>query len=105
MPPSVSRIQQFALSTASWTPVIAPINCSYYIIVGNQDGTAMLRCSDPNDPNSSYTMPAGGWYSLLATGPVYPNDPGNTCRYKAGTVMTYLKALTGAGPAIVEFIL
>ncbi len=92
-----SQIAQFPLSTTQWTPIIAPIDCNYYLIIGNQDGSAMLRCSDDTDASTVYTMQTGGWFSFLS--PVFSRN----YRFKTGDVVTYVKATSGTGPAIVEF--
>jgi hypothetical protein len=96
-----SWIRQFTLATDSWTPIITPMAANYFLIIGNQDGSAMERCSDTDDALTSYEIPAGGWFSLLA--PVNPGTSNSRARYAAGEVVTYLKAKTGTGPAIVEF--
>jgi hypothetical protein len=59
-----SQIVQFQLHTDSWTPIIAPMPCAYFLINGNSDGSAMLRCTNTDDPASCYTMPPGGWFSF-----------------------------------------
>lgn len=94
-----SAIRKFALITTAYTPIIAPICCNYYLIIGNQDGSAMLRSSDGTDANS-YEMPAGGWYSMMAP----PMILAFQCRFQQGNIVTWLKAVAGVGPAIVEFV-
>jgi hypothetical protein len=100
-----TAIRQFAISTSEWTPIVTPIDCSYFILIGNQDGSAMQRCSDPNDITTSYTMQAGGWYALNASGVGVTGWNGKPARFPAGATVTYIKALSGVGPVIVEFIL
>ena len=83
-----------------WVPIVAPIGCNYYAIIGNFDGSAMMRCSDPNDANTEYEIPAGGGFALF----VPPHPPNLSIpRYSPGSVVTYLMALSGVGPVICEF--
>lgn len=91
---NVSRIKQFPLTTTDWAPIVAPQDCNYYLIIGNQDGTVLLRCSDPADPTSAYTI--RDYFALVV-------PPVSSPRFKAGDTVTYLKAQSGTGPAIVEF--
>jgi hypothetical protein len=72
-----SFIVTLPITTADWTPVLAPLACNYFLIIGNVDGSAFLRCTDPTDANSSYQIPAGGWFSFLA-----PWTPPNCLRFQ-----------------------
>jgi len=92
-----SHISQFPLTTTEWTAILAPIDCNYFLIIGNQDGSAMMRCSDDTDPTTAYTMPVNGWFSFLS--PVFYRN----YRFRHGDTVTFLKATSGTGPAIVEF--
>lgn len=86
------------LITNQYVPIVAPIDCNYFMIIGNADGsnTPMQRSSDGTDANS-YTIPAGGWYSFLA-----PTRRPYT-RFKIGETVTFIKVTAGVGPVIVEF--
>jgi hypothetical protein len=107
---SWAQIKRFPLVEGSWVAIIAPLDCNYLLIVGNADGSPMDRCSDPDDPLAWYTMPSGGWFGLSAPpGPQSPwvvtpgLTPSNGFRFHAGDTVTYLRAQTGVGPAVVEF--
>ena len=102
-----SAIRNFVLSSVAWTPVIAPIDCSYYLIVGNVSGKAMLRSSDPANSDAEYTMPAGGWFGMVAPNTLPSSSDYWNPRYRAGDIVTYLKAASAGdtGPAVIEFIL
>jgi hypothetical protein len=123
-----SAIRNFPLSSSEYTPIIAPIACNYYIIIGNTSGDSMRRSSDGTEANS-YLMAAGSWYSAMApankstnqeTAPMQTSSsrppglgqqkpvttgPQATTRYRAGQPVTYLKASAGVGPVVVEFLL
>lgn len=96
-----SAIRKFAITTTEYTGIVAPIDCDYFLIIGNVDGTAMIRSSDGTDANS-YQIPAGGWYSMLAPPTTFL---GSAPRYRSGYTVTYIKATTGVGPVAVEFVL
>ena len=92
-------IRNFPLAAGSYVPIVAPVPCDHFLIIGNADGSAMQRSSDGTDANS-YLLPAGGWYSFLAPS---KGSRGSTFAFQAGDVVTYLKAISGIGPAVVEF--
>jgi hypothetical protein len=96
-----SAIRRFALSTTEWTPIVAPINCNYFLIIGSSDGSAMHRCSDPNNAESAYEIPPGGWYSMMAP---TPSTGVAWYRYRPGDAVTYLKATAGNPMVFVEFV-
>lgn len=96
---SQTKIRRFPLSTDTFTPIVAPASCSYFAILGTEDGTAMIRSSDPNNENAWYSMPANQSYGLIV-----PHQGAGMKRFGEGEIITYLKAVGGVGPAIVEFI-
>ena len=100
-----SAIRLFTISSSAYTPIVTPIDCNYYMIVQNVDGSALVRSSDGTDANS-YTMGAGTWYSMTSSiaAPVGSKSPMGP-RYPAGSVVTYIKSKTGTGPVVVEFVL
>jgi hypothetical protein len=91
------QIRRFDLNTDTYTPIVAPCDCNYFFVT-NSDGTKMLECSDTENQDSWCEVPANDWFSVSAprTGPV---------RFRAGEIVTYLKATTGVGPAIAKFVL
>jgi hypothetical protein len=99
---ALSKINRVPLVAGEYVAIIAPIDCNYYMVIQNADGSAMARSSDGTDAHS-YTIPADGWFGFSAT----PQAAGlpSTPRYKTGDTVTFLKALSGVGPAVVEFYL
>lgn len=92
-------IRRFALDATDWTPIVAPVSCSYYAILGTVGGNAILRCSDPSNlPATEHQVGGGGWYALLSPRHGPP-------RYAAGDTVIWLQAVQGTETAIVEFIL
>lgn len=92
-----SYITSFDLNVDDWTPIVAAWSCSYYMIIGEQNGKPMWRCSDTDDAKSFYKMNTWGWffYSLPA---LYQKF-----RFKKGDTVTFLKATVPGSVAIVEF--
>ena len=93
-----SQIARFQLSQTQWTPVVAPLACSYYMIIGNSDGSQMARGSDTEDPNTWYMMPAGGAWFAFDVPALYKRY-----RFNKGDSVTFLKATVPGTVAIVEF--
>lgn len=101
MAENYSAIRTFALTTGSYTAIVAPIPCSYFEIIGSSDGSAMTRSSDGTDAHS-YPFPQMGWFGfMVVTTPWIKASP----RYNAGDTVTYLKATTGTPNVYVEFSL
>ena len=92
-----SQIAKFTLDVDNWTTIIAPLNCSYYMIIGNSDGSAMKRCSDSTDLNTCYTMPAGEWFSYSV--PAFYKK----WRFMQNDIVTILKATVPGTIVTVEF--
>jgi hypothetical protein len=92
-----SQIKKFSLDHNNWVPILTPLNCSYYMIIGNSDGSAMSRCSDSDDPSTCYTIPAGGWFSYSV--PAFYKK----WRFMQGDVVTILKATVPGTVVIIEF--
>ena len=94
MAETACKIRRFALTPGVWTPIIAPCSCSY-LSFAMEDGSAIQRCSDPDNPDATwYAIPSGLGYQLNAPrlGPH---------RFVAGDVVTFIK---GSGTLIAEFI-
>jgi hypothetical protein len=94
-----SKIRRFPLSTDEFTPIVAPASCSYFAILGTDDGTVMIRSSDPDNAEAWYQMTAWSSYGLIV-----PHQGAGMKRFGEGETVTYLKAVGGTGPVIVEFI-
>lgn len=92
-----SVIAQFPLNVNGWTAIVAPVNSSYYLIIGSSDGSSMYRCTDDADPATSYQMPSGGWFSYSIPA-LYQRT-----RFSKGATVCYLKATQAGSIAIVEF--
>jgi hypothetical protein len=90
-------IRQIPLIEGEYVPIIAPISCSYFAIL-DCGPSAVMRSSDPDNPEAEYEIYAHNGYALIV--------PSHTMyRFTAGDILTYLKSLSGSGPAIVEFSL
>lgn len=92
-----SQIVQFPLSPANWTPIIAPMPCAYFLILGNSDESAMLRCTDTSDATTSYVMKPGGWFSFTSPA-LYQRF-----RFTKGQIVAILKATQQGTIVSVEF--
>jgi len=93
-----SQIARFALAQDQWTPIVAPLQCSYYMIIGNNDGSEMGRCSNTEDQSTWYMMPAGGAWFAFDVPALYKRY-----RFNKGDIVTFLKATSPGTVAIVEF--
>ena len=106
----VQEIRVFALNASTYTPIVTPIDCNFYNIMGTSDGTAMRRSSDGTDENS-HIIPASDWYSFEAPVNIVVQNPVPTkakdvvgqIRWMAGYTVTYLKAISGTPDVSVEF--
>jgi hypothetical protein len=94
-----AKIRRFTVSTEEWTPIIAPSACSYFAILGTEDGCALLRSSNPEDESAWYRLAPGMGYGLIV-----PHQGVSMARFGEGEIVTYLKACQATGPVIVEFI-
>jgi hypothetical protein len=83
--------------TTEWTPIVAPCDCCNWMILGNQDFSAMRRCSDNEDAKTSYLMPLEGWFSFSIPA-LYKRY-----RYAKGDVVTFLKGTVEGTLVTVEF--
>src|ERR1700676_1889169 len=59
-------IRKFPLTTSGFTAIVAPIPCNYYAVLGSDDGSALIRSSDPTNASAAYQMPGGTIYGLVA---------------------------------------
>ena len=100
MPETVCPIRRFALTADGWTPVIAPVACNNYAILGTDGGAAIWRCSDDANDQTQHKLSSNESYALVIAKHWLNED-----RFKAGDTVTYLKADQGTETAIVEFIL
>jgi hypothetical protein len=98
MSETATKIRRFALSTDSYTPIVAPCACDYLMIANPDPQNAIIRCSDPDNADETWhEIPANNLYWLTAPRIGPP-------RFQEGEVVTYLKATQGSGPAVVEFL-
>jgi hypothetical protein len=91
---SVCAIRRFSVTPDGWTPIVAPIGCSYFSIIGETADLRLLRSSDPGNDSAWYECTG---YALVA--------PYVGIRFASGSVVTYVKAAQAAGTVIGEFIL
>jgi hypothetical protein len=97
VPETLTKIRRFDLTDQGWTEIITPCACNYFYLY-NQDGLAMVRCSDTANAESCQALNPG-----QGCGVTLPNH--SLRRYEPGDVVTYLKAAQGTtSTAIVEFI-
>jgi hypothetical protein len=87
-------IRRIQLNTEEWTPVLTPIDCAFYAILGTSDDSAVLRSSDPDNEEA--------WHKTY--GYAFIVEGTHRVRWSAGQAVTYLKALSGTPKAIVEFV-
>lgn len=92
-------IRALSLTTGDWTPVVAPINCNYWV-VRNQTNS-MLICTDASNPAGTQdTISQGtqeGVYEKQNPLPVVG------FKYPAGTVFGYLQSIGGSSSAVATF--
>lgn len=97
----ISPIVRYTLNADEWTAIIAPMNCNYYAFVSD-DGSAILRCSDPDNP-LAWQNTLG--YAFIVPAPSASAATTNIYRFMAGETITWLKAQPGKNTvAVVEFI-
>jgi hypothetical protein len=92
-----SWIRQVPLELNAYVPVIAPCACNYFAIV-DCGPDAVMRSSDPTNPEAEYQMSAHAGYALIGPSLYFR-------RFEPGEIVTWLKSLGGVGPAVVEFTL
>ena len=93
--------QRVAISTADWTPIVAPIVCNYFGCK-NLDGSALLLRTDVNDDQTEDTLPANAQEGVIAT--VVASMVGAP-RFQEGEPVFWVKATVGVGPVIVTWVL
>jgi len=97
-----AKIRRFTVSTDDYTAIVAPAACSYFAILGTENGKALLRSSCPGNTSAWYRMAQGIGYGLIA-----PHQGVSMSRFGEGDIVTYLK-VDDPGPCtfdvIVEFI-
>ena len=91
---SVCAIRRFPVTHDDWTPIVAPIGCSYFSIIGETADLKLVRSSDPSNGSAWYECTG---YALVA--------PYVGMRFSPGSIVTYVKAAQDAGTVIGEFIL
>lgn len=88
------------INTETWTPILAPMACSYFALK-NADGSAVWLRTDKNDAGTEDTLPANGQETIAAAAP--PDSliagPGKP-RFQAGATVVWVKATAGVGPMV-----
>ncbi|MGO9643014.1 MAG: hypothetical protein ACLP1Y_17110 [Candidatus Acidiferrales bacterium] len=98
----LTGIVKFPLTVGQWTSIVPPFDCSYYMIIGNEDSNGnrldipVLRSSGQT-AGTQYTMKQNDWIGV-----VVPARFG-AYRYTQGMPVTYLQAIGEPCTAIVEF--
>jgi len=97
----VSVIRTFPITSTDFTPIVAPINCDYYAILGTQGGGAVIRSMDPDDDQAQHVIAPGGWYALVVPKSRYS---GREYRFQKSETVMYAKSTGPDDTVIVEFI-
>jgi hypothetical protein len=101
MTETVHAIRTFAITSEAWTPIIAPINCDYYAILGTLNGAAVIRSSDSSNSQAQHVLSAGGSYALVVPKSGFS---GLAYRFRASGIVMYLKSAGVDDQVIIEFI-
>jgi hypothetical protein len=96
MADTATVIRRFPITSGSWTAIVTPVPCSYYMIFA-EGGNGMKRASDPNNASAQYTMPTGTGYAVDAARRAGP-------RFNAGDTVTWVQAVSTSDTCIAEFI-
>jgi len=88
------------INAETFTPILAPISCSYFALK-NADGSAVTLRTDPSDANTEDTLSANGQESVTV-GPAPDFIPGgpSKARFQSGSTVIWVKATQGVGPMI-----
>lgn len=92
--PSYFNIRRLPLSTTGWTDVIPPASCSVVKILNADEANVQLVRSDKGDSMTEM------W--LLPSATLVIDSPAET--FEPGRVVCSVKAQSGAGPVIAQFI-
>jgi hypothetical protein len=92
-------IRRFPVNSSTWTPIVAPCVCSYYMVFAEGE-MQLMRASDPANDEAKYTMPPGAGYSVAVTLQGRPSG----IRFQAGDTVTWIKTVAGTDVAVAEFI-
>jgi len=101
MTETVHAIRTFPINSSEFTPIIAPINCDYYAILGTLNGVAVIRSSDPSNPQAQHVLAAGGSYAFIVPKSGFS---GKQYRFQASAEVMYLKSSGIDDQVIIEFI-
>lgn len=94
---------RFAITTADWTAIVAPIDANYFGLK-NADGSALLLRTDMNDALTEDTLPAWGQEGVTS-GPNLSFISRGVPRFPQGSTVLFVKATAGVGPVIVTWVL
>jgi len=94
--PQYFQIKRFALGT-TWpgTPLVVPMDCSRIVIECEDLVNAMAIRTDPASDETTKNIPPGMEFEIRS----YTQTP----PFVAGTVVAYMMAIAGVGPAVVSF--
>lgn len=88
----------------SWTPIVAPIACST-VVLYNFDNNSFEEATDDTNASTAVIVPAGGIVTLNGpAGRVRPYPAGYTARWNVGETVRWIRATSGLGPIIAEFL-
>lgn len=89
-------IRAVSADSASWTPIVVPIQCSTWSI--RPDAAVKIR-TDANDPLTEDTIAQGMQITFQV--PFQPDQAAT--RFRPGDTIAYLQAVTGTALVHVQF--
>lgn len=91
------KYKGFTLDTVTWTPITAPIACSF-VVLHNEGAANIYLRSDDGDATTQKTLNPGVQEILSSGGD-------NRYRFNANDVVLYAQTVSGTGPLRVSFLL
>jgi len=92
------EIRRIVIDNATWTALTPPIDCtSVRITLGSDPSNLRIR-TDSADAATEKII-AAGFELTVASNPGAASIP-----FQAGVTLFWMQALSGTGPAIVEFV-
>lgn len=104
--PAPFEIRRVTIDSSSWTPLIAPFNCSRVMLrTADLSNDVKIRTTD-TDANTEETIPAGVYFRLDGETPefIWRNNQSRSIHlWETGDVICYLQATAGTGPVVAGF--
>lgn len=94
--PSPFEIKSITLSSATWTALVTPWDCSS-INIKNADPTNTIKIrTNQADPNTQDTVGPSIQYTIAM--------PFHRYRFPSGATVLFMQTTAGTGPAVVSFL-